>query len=374
MKMTDTHTTADVVFRFSRDFLLIMVVGLVGCTSGGDGGPASTFGGYVLLTEWYGGLVAKIDPATDQIVSRTAVGTSPQFIVADQARRLAYVSLLDDDKVVAIKTDTMETADLTVAGLGRQPIGLALASDGRTLLVATRGTDGEISSDDRLDVVTLDHAAWPPAASLRTSIFTGKHPITAVIDHTGRYAVVTVRNEPAILVVDLSTFETVTSIQGLPADAEPEGVDAHPSENVMYVTLHGVSTIEVIDLDDLSANTKHVPILNSTVYPSQPSTVKFTPDGRRAYIQAQTANRVLLFDTSDPRYPVQDPGVELAVGNQPHFLVLLPGDRAYVANTNNYQLNGSLSVIENYSGTPSVSEPILPDLQGPLSFVYMAGT
>jgi hypothetical protein len=77
-----------------------------------------------------------------------------------------------------------------------------------------------------------------------------------------------------------------------------------------------------------------------------------------------------MFDTADPRNPVQDASVELIAGPQPHDIVWLPGDRAYVANTNNMQPYGSLSVIHNYSGVPSVSGPILTDLAGPLSFAY----
>ena len=129
-----------------------------------------------------------------------------------------------------------------------------------------------------------------------------------------------------------------------------------------------MSTIEVIDLDLMT--TKHVPMTNSTAAPTRPSTVGFTPDGSRAYVSGQTVNRVLMFDTSNPRNPVQDASVELLVGPQPHFIVWLPGDRAYVANTNNMQPYGSLSVIHNYSGVPSVSGPILTDLAGPLSFAY----
>jgi hypothetical protein len=130
-----------------------------------------------------------------------------------------------------------------------------------------------------------------------------------------------------------------------------------------------MSTIEVIDLD-LMTITQHVPVTNSTGFPTRPSTVRFTPDGSRAYVSGQSINRVLMFDTSNPRNPVQDTAVELAVGPQPHDIVWLPGDRAYVANTNNMQPYGSLSVISNYSAVPSVSAPILPDLAGPLNFEY----
>src|SRR3990172_1204473 len=302
------------------------------------------------------------------MTARASIAGSPRHMSADPARRLAYVSLHYGDKVAALKVDTLEVADLTIPGLGRAPIGVTLTPDGLRLLVATRGNDGVFSADDRLDVVALDPRSWPPTASLVTSIPTGLHPIQAIVDRTGRYAVVTVRNQPAILVVDLTTYQVVRQAPNLPSDAEPEGGEAHPTQNVVYVTLHGpMSTIEVIDLD-LMTITKHVPITNSIGTPTRPSTVRFTPDGSRAYVSGQTINRVLMFDTSDPRNPVQDTAVELAVGPQPHHIEWLPGDRAYVANTNNMQPYGSLSVISNYSGTPSVSGPILTDLAGPLSF------
>ena len=363
--------------RAPRTFLAIFLlvaaaaVALIG-RAGGEATSTATTGDFVLVTEWgeFGGSgVAKIDPDTDQIVARAAITGSPRHLAADQERRLAYVSLHYADKVAVLKADTLEVSDLVISGLGRAPIGVTLTPDGLTLLVATRGDDGVMSADDRLDVVALDPGRWPPTASLVTSIPTGLHPIQAIVDRTGRYAVVTVRNQPAILIVDLATYQIVWQAPNLPPDAEPEGGDAHPSQNVVYVTLHGRSTIEVIDLELLTI-TQHVPIANSTQIPTQPSTVRFTPDGSRAYVSGQTVNRVLMFDTSDPRNPVQDPSVQLPVGPQPHHIVWLPDDRAYVANTNNMQPYGSLSVIHNYSGVPSVSGPILTDLAGPLSFAY----
>src|SRR3990172_223684 len=192
------------------------------------------------------------------MTARASIAGSPRHMSADPARRLAYVSLHYGDKVAALKVDTLEVADLTIPGLGRAPIGVTLPPDGLRLLVATRGNDGVYSADDRLDVVALDPTTWPPTASLVTSIPTGLHPIQAIIDRTGRYAVVTVRNQPAILAVDLTTYQVVWQAPNLPADAEPEGGNAHPTQNVVYVALHGRSTVEVLDLD-LMTITQHVP-------------------------------------------------------------------------------------------------------------------
>jgi len=97
----------------------------------------------------------------------------------------------------------------------------------------------------------------------------------------------------------------------------------------------------------------------------------FTPDGTRFFVSGQSVNKVFMFDTSDPRNPVQDMSVQLSVGPQPHFITYLPDGRAYVANTNNLQPYGSLSIIHNYMGTPTISGPILTDLEGPMDVVSL---
>ncbi len=326
-------------------------------------------GGFVLASERAGTTVAKIDGATDQIVGRATIGAVPSAMTLDPVRRWVYVSANLGDKIVAVNADTLAAADVAVPGLGRQPIGVALTPDHGRLLVATRGTDGVVSADDRLDIVQLNTSAWPPTGSIVASVPTGLHPVGVCIDHTGRYAVVTVRNQPAILIVDLQVYQVVGQAANLPAGAEPEGCDIHPTANIVYVTLHGtMSTIEVFDLDTLT-HTKHVPIVYAP--PARPSGGTFTPDGRRFYVSGQTVKKVFLFDTSDPYNPVQDMSVQLAVGPQPHAIAYLPGQRAYVANTNNEQPLGSVSVIHDYSGTPTVSRPILTTLAGPLDLVWV---
>jgi DNA-binding beta-propeller fold protein YncE len=329
-------------------------------------GIPAAHAGFVLVAERAGTTVAKIDVSTNQVVGRATVGNQPSDMAVVRNRPWALVSANLDDKIVAVNADTLETADLNLPGLGKQPIGVALTPDGGRLLVATRGSDGIISADDRLDVVALDLSSWPPTGALVASIPTGRHPIGVRVDHTGHYAVVTVRNEPAILIVDLQTYAIVGQATNLPADAEPEGLDVHPTANVAYATLHGpASTIEVIDLDTPSF-VRHVPIVHTPA--ARPSGGDFTPNGARFFVSGQTINTVLMFDTTDPYFPVQDMSVQLPVGPQPHGIVFLPDDRAYVANTNNGQPLGSLSIIQNYSGTPMVGGPILADLAGPISF------
>ncbi|MEK7732370.1 MAG: hypothetical protein AAB363_10990, partial [Planctomycetota bacterium] len=176
-------------------------------------------GGFVLVTERAGTTVAKIDVDTDQIIGRATVGNQPSDLAADHLRRWVYVAANLDHKIVAMKADTLETADLNIPGLGKLPIGVEITPDGGTLLVTTRGSDGIMSADDRLDVIRLNASSWPPTGSLIASISTGLHPIGACLARDGRHAVITVRNQPAILIVDLQTYQIVGQAQNLPPDA-----------------------------------------------------------------------------------------------------------------------------------------------------------
>jgi DNA-binding beta-propeller fold protein YncE len=341
--------------------LVSLIAAILCCMSGARQVCA---GGFVLATERAGTTVAKIDVTTDQVIGRATLGNVPSAVTIDRGRRWVYISINLGDKISVVHADAMAAADVSIPGLGRQPIGVALTSDCSRLLVATRGTDGVVSADDRLDVVQLDNTHWPPTGSIVTSIPTGLHPVGVCIDHTDRYAVVTVRNQPAILIVDLQTYQVVWQAQSLPADAEPEGCDLHPTANIAYVTLHGpASTIEVIDLNTPGL-IRHVPIVSTPV--ARPSGGHFAPDGARFFVSGQTINKVLMFDSSTPSNPMQVQAVQLSVGPQPHTIVYFPDGRAYVANTNNGQPTGSISVIHNYSGTPTVTGPILTNLAGPL--------
>lgn len=332
---------------------------------GGLLGPAyAPAGGFVLATERAGTTIAKINLDSNQVIGHAMLGSVPSAVAVDALRRWVYVSVNLGDRIAVVQADTLAAANVAIPGLGRQPIGVALTSDGGCLLAATRGTDGVVSADDRLDVVQLNSAAWPPTGVILASVPTGLHPVGVVVDHTDRYALVTVRNQPAILCVDLQTYLVAWQAPSLPADAEPEGCDLHPTANVAYATLHGpASTIEVFDFDTLTL-VRHVPIVHTP--PARPSGGRFTPDGGWFYVAGQTINKVLRFNTADPRRPVQDTAVQLPVGPQPHALAFFPDGRAYVANTNNGQPLGSLSVIYDYFGAPTVSGPILNTLAGPL--------
>ncbi len=314
---------------------------------------------YLLVTQLAGNGVYKIDPFSGRIVSRLGFSANPGRPAADTGRRVAYLPL--NDQILALRPDTMETSVVTVPGLGKNGTFAALDPLGKTLAIVNHGADGLRSPDDRLDIVTLDPDVWPPSATLNFSIVVGQQPIRTLIDHAGRYALVSVRDDAKILAIDIAGG-SIASQFVLPAGSEPEGMDLHPTKNIAYVTLHGTNQIEIIDLDANPPQLTGSVAIKSAKGLPQPSGGSFTPDGSRFYVSGQTTNEVLCFDSTNPAAPVQDAAVSLPTAPQPHGIAYFSDGRAYVANTNNTQPHGSFSVIQDYQGTPAVTGQVLVDV------------
>ena len=329
---------------------------------------------YVLVTNAYSARVSKIRVATHSQVDNIQVADSvgvpvPNIgnIVVDSARNWAYVADHIAGAISVIDLNNWVTTGPTViAGMGQQPIGMALNRAGTKLYVATRGPDGIEAPNNPLEMISISGSSFPPTLSHVISIPVGKHPINVVLSHDELYAVVTCRNQACFTVVNTLTNAVRYTYTFPNPTYEPEGIDLHPLRNLIYVFTHGQNGIVVFDLDSMRA-IRTVPIVSTP--PAQPSGGTFSPDGNMVLVSGQTAAKVFVFDTHDPYNPIQTP-YAIPVGPQPHAALFIADTMAYIPNTNNTQPIGSISILKTV-GIPTNVGLVAGTFSGPLKMVLV---
>lgn len=106
---------------------------------------------YVLVTQFAGKNVFKIDPVSNLIMSQASFSANVGRPAPDVSRRLAYLTL--DDKLIALKTDSMETSLLTVPGLGKDGTFAALGPEGSISVIQNYNGTPSISQQILSDVI-----------------------------------------------------------------------------------------------------------------------------------------------------------------------------------------------------------------------------
>jgi YVTN family beta-propeller protein len=135
-----------------------------------------------------------------QIVGVIPTGRGPAGMALDQRLLRAYVSLPEEDSIEVIDVATGEIINRARLNYGDRPIELALAPDGRTLLIVNNGSN-TVSFIDPVSLIELG----------RINVGNGPHSI--LIDPTtGRRAFVFNTLSGTITVLDVGTRSLVTTI------------------------------------------------------------------------------------------------------------------------------------------------------------------
>lgn len=129
-------------------------------------------------------------------VLRTERG--PRGTAYDSGRDRAYVACADADVVEAFDLARSAREQALPLLLGDQPAGLALARDGRTIVVANTGSN----------TVTVLNA---PQLEERFRVPVGREPVTVLLDPDERRALVVQRGSNAVSIVDLASGALVGS-------------------------------------------------------------------------------------------------------------------------------------------------------------------
>jgi YVTN family beta-propeller protein len=234
------------------------------------------------------------------------------------AAGVAYVTN-QGDGVSVIDLATLQI-ERTIA-VGKDPRGLGVTPDGRTLLTANQG-DADVSVVDTASGKTLHRIA------------VGKNAEFVRVGPDGRFAYVTYEpsssgkppgkdDEPGgkgddkaeaaeIAVIDLSKFEVSAR---LPASLETEGMDFSPDGHRLVVANEGDNTVVVYDLGSARA----IRTIDVSPYGKRPRGVKFSPDGSVVVVTLENSDNFLVLDA---RYNVSK---AVSTGKGPYGVAFEPG-------------------------------------------------
>ena len=269
----------------------------------------------------------------------------------------AYVTLVNDDAVAVVRTDTNEVTQ--TIPVGDRPRGIALSPDGQEAYVANAG-DNTIS--------VIDTATKTVAATIAV----GDEPQGIAFAPDGSNAYVTNIEDNTVSVIDTATRTRTTTIavgrspQSIAVAVTPHGPRA-------YVPNFDDNTVTVIDL------TTHTPLSDPLVVGERPLGVAASIDGTRVYVTNfgdpeksdeidYTGDTVSFIDTEtntvEDTNPDEDGVQHLQVGVQPAGVAVIPETAlelvkremktdAFVANF----LDATVSVITEADIDPELSTP-----------------
>ncbi len=269
----------------------------------------------------------------------------------------AYVTLVNDDAVAVVRTDTNEVTQ--TIPVGDRPRGIAVSPDGNEAYVANAG-------DATVSVININADPKTVVAIIEV----GDEPQGVAFAPDGATAYVTNIEDNNVSVIDTATRTQTTTIA---VGKSPQSIAVTPDGTTAYVPNFDDNTVTVIDL------TTHTPLPDPLVVGERPLGVAVSVDGTRVYVTNfgdpdesdeidYTGDTVSFIDTATNTVvdtnPDEDGVQHLQVGVQPAGVAVIPETAlelvkrelrtdAFVANF----LDATVSVITEEDIDPELSTP-----------------
>jgi len=269
--------------------------------------------------------VSVIDTAASRVVATVPVAAGPDGIAVASDDAQVFVSGSSVSSLSVI--DTASDRVTATVEIGKGPQGLAITPDGRWLLVAVNG-------EDRVAIV--DTAKRAVAATVPVA-----KPHTIAIRPDGGQAYVSSQapGNFALVAIDLAARTVSASV---PLEKTPRDLEFSPDGKTLYVTLAGVSAVQVFD----PATKRMVGQIPTGVSPHVAHHFADTPAG---VVVVQGPGELMLFDPA-----TRAATGHIAVGKQPHWVDVLP-DHKKVLVTN--EGSNDVSVVD-LAGGPVGTIPV----------------
>jgi len=176
------------------------------------------------------------DRRTHRVTGVVPVGRQPAGLALDPARRRAYVALSGEDAVAIVDLHSSEEVGRVLLRPGDGPREVALAPDGRSLLVAN-GDSATVSFVDADAEIETDRLP------------VGVDPVSLLLDRSGQRAYVFHRASASITVIDVPNRSIVRSVA-----TEPEPIRGRLNRDGsrLYVLQAGSPYLAVLSAPDLT--------------------------------------------------------------------------------------------------------------------------
>lgn len=259
-------------------------------------------------------------------------GSEPHESAASLDARWIFVSNRSDDTVSVFDTASRSEVDtdgdpgngLTRIAVGTQPHGLAVTPDDRYLFVTNDGSD---------DVTVVEIATFEVVSTVPE---VGAAPHMIAVRPDGEEAWVGNIEGGDVSLIDVGKAVTDPSEAvicvtpggsgpecRIPAGVGTEGVAFTRDGKTAYAANGGANTVSVLDVESRSK-------LHDLSVGGSPRRVHLRPDGRRAYVSQLLGSQVVVIETTTHQLVPEELIVDVANGLGMDFLA--DGSRLYVSN------------------------------------------
>lgn len=328
--------------------------------------------GPAYITNYAGGTVSILNPATDKLVDNIPAGigaSGPSGIAVHPDGTKLFVVNRPQFGRNAGSVTVMDLTERRVIGaipVGAAPLGIAVGPTGERVFVANEGSFSLSIIDTAtnqpftdLNVPRLAANSFPRGVAthpnpLRPLVYVTNRTVNSFSDDaTNPYvdqcdALVArppVNVNPDQCVGSLSIFDADLKMQvgSVAVGSAPEGVAVHPDGMLVYVANSGDRTISVVDtVFNRVIGVITLDEFGGAPQPLVPRGIAVSPDGNRLYVTDGAGNRLFVIDTTANHAVV---GV-VPVGKKPYGVaVSQDSKRVYVANTD----DNTVSVIDGRS-------------------------
>ncbi|CAA2137914.1 PQQ-dependent catabolism-associated beta-propeller protein [Hyphomicrobium sp. ghe19] len=239
----------------------------------------------------------------------------------------AFISNEKDNTITILDTDTLKV--IKSVPVGKRPRGMVLSPDYKTLFICA-------GDDNRLDV--MDTSTFEITSTHETS---GPDPELLDIDHAGKFIYIANEDDGMVTVINAADGSVRGEIQ---IGVEPEGMAVSPDDSIVVATSESTSMAHFIDV-------KSMKVVANVLVDTRPRVARYSPDGSEVWVTAEVGGTVSVIDAEKRNIRkrltfnipgvrpelIQPMGVKFSADGKRAFVALGRANRIAVIDTSTYE-------------------------------------